>query len=224
MKGHSVVPAPRTTGTQKERAASSVWLGRTLLHRIMSEPADAGCKSGCCLLLGIVSGCCRKGQRHGGVPLEGPCGAATRRGTATSAAAPTRGTGTRRRAPPAGTSSARRPAAPRAAGGCRCCSPTGPRAAPAPDGSGGRRAGCCPEGSAHGSWRDGRAAACRWSFWEGVWSGWWRVKDFIVERSSTFLGLEKRWNSVLFYPKTELRARNARVARLRDRRDFGGIF
>ena len=42
INGHSVIPTPRTTRTQYERAASSVWLSRTLLHPIMSEPADAG--------------------------------------------------------------------------------------------------------------------------------------------------------------------------------------
>ena len=45
IKGHSVIPAPCTTRTQSERAASSVWLGRTLLHLIMSELADASGKS-----------------------------------------------------------------------------------------------------------------------------------------------------------------------------------
>ena len=34
------------------------------------------------------------------------------------------------------------------------------------------------------------------------------------------LGLDKVWNSVLFYPKKELRARDARRARVRDRRHF----
>ena len=42
-----------------------------------------------------------------------------------------------------------------------------------------------------------------------------------MERS---LGPQKSWNSVLFYPKKELRARNARLARLRDRRKFGRNF
>ena len=44
-KGHSVIPAPRTTETQ-EPAASSVWLSRTLLNPIMSGLADASGTSG----------------------------------------------------------------------------------------------------------------------------------------------------------------------------------
>ena len=38
------------------------------------------------------------------------------------------------------------------------------------------------------------------------------------------LDLEKSWNSVLFYPKKELRARNARLAPLHHRRNFRRIF
>ena len=42
----TALPAPRTTETQWECVASNVWLSRTLLHLIMSEPADATTKSG----------------------------------------------------------------------------------------------------------------------------------------------------------------------------------
>ena len=54
--GHSVIPAPRTTRTQEERAASSVWLSRTLPHLIMSELADASGKS--VRLLPVAIECC----------------------------------------------------------------------------------------------------------------------------------------------------------------------
>ena len=37
INSHSVIPAPRTTRTPSERAASSGWLSTTLLHPIMSE-------------------------------------------------------------------------------------------------------------------------------------------------------------------------------------------